>query len=180
MRKLHLITSSDELKPALCHIKFEHDKTYITNGHIAAILPTDIVLPGIINEGETLYVLGKEWAYAKAYNAISFKRTGNDVICRDAKGNKTVFEFAKPNQFTYPDVLNAFPSESDHETNTLSFDPKLYVSLLDGIGFERAVMKFSGENRAIKIIPYTVDYGTPKIDTSVLALLMPLQKPSLS
>ena len=176
MKKLHLICSNDTMSNPIVtsYIKFTFDRVFVTNGHVFAVLPTSEVLPGVLKEGEELFVHTNEWKNSKAYSAISFKRLDSEVICRDIKGNKTVFEFSKVS--TYPDIMPVFPLQSEASLNVVSFDAELYATLLEGIGCKRAIMKFTGPNKPIQVLPYNVDEYGKMLDPmkDVLAMILPI------
>lgn len=174
MKKLHLICGNNPLNEAQQFIRFTFDKTYATNGHVAAILSTKDVMPGILEEGEELFISAKDWKATSAFEAQNFIRMNGQIMVHSKKGTM-ILPFKTNPTFRYPDIEWAVPSSFDASLNYFGLNPKMYASLMDALGYETAKLRFSAVNKAIKVEPFTWNTQTREaVYADLTAIIMPL------
>lgn len=141
MRKLHLVTADDELRPALNHIQVKGGFVRATNAHILIKSPVKEVFGDVeFAQDEELYFEGKEWKASKMYNAVTIQREGNIFKALDRKRNVIGAIVAK----TSEDIAGKFPTVFDdvipnEETKfkpfrKFGFNADLYFRLAEAFG----------------------------------------------
>lgn len=173
MIKLHLICSDDDLRPAMCHIKFTQNEAIACDGYALVIAQTENVMPDIVQDGETLYIHQKEWKKAKAFDAVRFERDGDTVICYDRKFRRSVMQITTEDSFDriYPDVHSAIPDSFEGSINQIAFNPRDIARVCDAVGFQHSKLTFNAANRAIKVEPFEQYHH--ETYANVIAIVMP-------
>ena len=60
MKKLHLATGNDSLRPAMQHIQVKAGFCYATDAHILVKVPINEVFGGIVTDQDEIYISAKD------------------------------------------------------------------------------------------------------------------------
>lgn len=180
MKKLHLATSNDSLRPVMQYIQVKNGFCYATDAHILVKVPINEVFGNnIFNNYDCVYISGKEWKDQKMYKAVSFERKDNLLIAYDKKHQKLgMIEFLTTYQFEqkigkFPDCEMILPTEDKpkEDLSLISFNPTLYARI--GEALEETCQLFNltffGQRKAILI-----KHNKPEEFTKGIAVMMPL------
>lgn len=158
MKKLHLVTSTDSLRPALQHIQVINGHVFATNCHILVKIPVHEVFgPDLIQPNEELYFLGEQWKRQNIAKAIRIVRENNTFRAFDKKGVLIgIIEAIEKEKFSssvgrFPDCEIVIPTHEIDNINKIAFNHKLYNDLIECFNLETPIfyMEFRGERKAI-------------------------------
>lgn len=180
MKKLHLATSNDCLRPVMQYIQVKNGFCYATDCHILVKVPINEVFGNnVFDNLDWFYINGKEWKNQKMYKATRFEKKDNILIAYDNKGNKIgMLDFIRANDFQqkigmYPDCEMILPTEDKpkEDLSLISFNPTLYARI--GEALEETCQLFNltffGQRKAILI-----KHNKPEEFTKGIAVMMPL------
>jgi hypothetical protein len=157
MKKLHLVTSTDSLRPALQHIQVINGHVFATNCHILVKIPVNEVFgPDLIQPNEELYFLGEQWKKQNFSKAVRITRENNLFRALDKKGNLIgIIEAITPfNQnLRFPDCESVIPTGELDNISKISFNHNLYHDIVECFNLEVPLfhMEFRGQRKGIII-----------------------------
>jgi hypothetical protein len=177
MKKIHLATGNDSLRPSIGYIKITKEFSYATDCHIAVKIPTAEIL-GKLNVETEFYINGKEWAKFKFYNAENFGMYENQLTAYDKKGNRLgIIDVIKQENFQtktgykYPDVNGILPNESNKKAiENIGINAELYSKVTQAMGAESCKMTFFAENRGVMLKPVPAQYS----QNNSIGIIMPI------
>lgn len=158
MKKLHLVTSTDSLRPALQYIQVINKNVYATNCHVLVKIPVHEVFgSGLIEPDEELYFSAEQWKRQNFSKAVTIIRDNYTFKAFDKKGVLIgIIECMNNIKFTqevgrFPDCENVIPTGELDNINKISFNHRLYYDLIDCFNLETSIfyMEFRGERKAI-------------------------------
>jgi hypothetical protein len=180
MKKVHLATSKDNLRPALNYFQVKNGFVYASDCHILVKLPVDEVFgKGKFSTTDEFYILGEDWKKQKMYAAINFGEFQNILTAYGKKGETlgmlkilTASEF-KEKVGVFPDCEAIIPTE-DKPTESIvsiSFNPTLLDKLTEAMQDSCRLfnLTFFGQRKAI-----VVKHNKPEEYTNGLGLIMPV------
>jgi hypothetical protein len=156
MKKLHLITSTDSLRPALQNIQVKNGFCYATNCHVLAkIAKIDVFGPDVISNDEEIYFPADQWKKQNFAKAVTITREGLLFKAFDKKHAllgmiqaKTAGEI----EGKFPDCETVIPTSELSSVDKISFDHSLYFNLVECFNDEGQYrMEFRGQNKGIII-----------------------------
>lgn len=180
MKPLHILASTDGLRPQLNYIQLKNGFFSVTDGTKLFRCPVNEIF------NETLisslpaecYFLANDWKNSKIDKAHYLKLENNLIECMDKKFNTFGFlRFMDGNEFyqkigNFPNVEAVWPKIEDKtEIDQISFNPEFLDEIYRANGKNPLYLEFYGKNRAIKI---------KFKDSEAEALLMPLQLSTLN
>jgi hypothetical protein len=177
MKKLNLIVSNDDLRPALKYIQVINGHCYATNCHALVKIPnnevfgSDIILPN-----EEIYFSGEQWKKQNFFKAVRIIRDNNIFKAYDRKGLLIgMLECINGVEFRdkvgrFPDCEQVIPTSELDNINKISFSHKYYFDIIDCFNLETPLfhMEFRGQTKCIIIKPNVQEH------TEGFGLLMPL------
>lgn len=164
MKKIHLATSKDKIRPHLEYIQIKGGFAYATNCHILVKMPLCELFgkESELNcESYHFYIEAKEWQKNKFYNGSTFTLDGGNYLeALDSKGNRlgTIKIVTQP-QFEhigrYPDCDSViYSSEKPTEAvDIISFNPSLLSTLCEALGGSenKFIYTFFGRLKTIQV-----------------------------
>jgi hypothetical protein len=177
MKKIHLATGNDSLRPSIGYIKVTKDFTYATDCFVAVKIPTSEIL-GNLNIESEFYINGKEWAKFKFFNAENFGMYENQLTAYDKKGNSlgvidvvTQENFMNVAKYKFPDVNGILPNESNKKAiDNIGINAELYLKVTQAMGSDSCKMTFFAENRVVMLKPVPAQYS----ENNSIGLIMPI------
>lgn len=179
MKKLHLATSNDSLRPVMQYIQVKNGFCYATDCHILIKVPINEVFGDLFNEESEVYISAKDWKSQKVYNAYHFSKIDNIITVYDKKMNKIgMLEYMDKKIFEdkvgrFPDCEQVIYSKNvmPEDIDTISFNPSFYARI--GEALEETCqlfnLSFFGKTRAI-----LVQHNKPDQYTKGIGVLMPI------
>lgn len=156
MKKLHLVTSTDQFRPAMHNIQVKNGFCYGTNCHVLVkIAVIDVFGPDLIQIDEEIYFPADQWKKQNFYKAVTITRESLLFKAFDKKYNllgmiqaKTAGEI----DGKFPDCESVIPVSQLEPIDKISFDHSLYFNLIDCFNDEGIYrMEFRGQEKAIII-----------------------------
>lgn len=177
MKKIHLATGNDILRPSIGYIKVTKDFTYATDCFVAVKIPTAEIL-GDLNIESEFYINGKEWAKFKFFNAEIFGMYENKLTAYDKKGNRLGIIDVVPQEnfqtktgYKFPDVNGILPNESNKKAiYNIAINAELYLKVTQAMGSDSCKMTFFAENRGVMLKPVSAQYS----ENNSIGLIMPI------
>jgi hypothetical protein len=174
MKKLHLVTSKDSLRPQLQHIQVKDGFVYASDCHVLVKIPVNEVFADTIAENEELYFLGEQWKSQNISKAVYLKREGLIFKAFDKKMNLIgMIEAIEANVFTknvgqFPECNRVIPQGELEQINMLAINYKLYSNLVECFNDEATYrMEFRGNGRGVIIRNYNTK-------SEAIGLIMPI------
>lgn len=170
MKKLHLLTSKDALRPKFSYIQIKDGFVIATDTFKCAKFPFSEVFGNLETELNEFYINGENWKKCKFYNALKFTIENNYLTGYDKKGKMGICEILTKQQFEqscgqYPDTNFLFvENENEVELPFISFSPEHLYNLCEAIGGYAFKYIFFGLTKKIKI---------ESKDSEIKAVLMP-------
>jgi len=164
MKKIHLATSKDNIRPHLGYIQIKGGFAYATNCHILAKVPLCELFgkESELNKDDYhFYIEAKEWQKNKFYNGSTFTLDGGNYLeALDIKGNRlgTIKIVTQPqfdNIGRFPDCESViYSSEQPTEAvDIISFNPSLLSTLCEALGGNstKFIFTFFGRLKTIQV-----------------------------
>lgn len=164
MKKIHLATSKDKIRPHLEYIQIKGGFAYATNCHILVKMPLCELFgkeSELNNENLHFYIEAKEWQKNKFYNGSRFMLDANTYLeAIDHKGNKLgTIKVVNENDFknigNYPNCDSViYSSEQPTEAlDNISFNPSLLSTLCEAMGGDenKFIYTFFGRLKTIEV-----------------------------
>ena len=179
MKKLHLATSNDNLRPAMQFIQVKNGFCYATDAHILVKVPINEVFGSIVTNEDEIYISAKEWKDQKMFKAVYIFRNGNILTAFDKKMIKLgMLEFMEKETFEdkvgrFPDCERILPEENKPivDLGKISFNPSLYARICEALedSCQLFNLTFFGPNKAI-----LVKHNVQEEYTKGFGIMMPL------
>lgn len=160
MKKLHLVTGNDDLRPSMTYIQVLNGFCYATNGHVLVKIPiSEVFGPDIVLPNEEIYFSGDQWKKQNFSKAIRIIRENNIFKAFDKKGLLIGIIEAKTNEVfknevgRFPECEIVIPINELDNINNISFNHKLYFDIVECFNLEVPLfyMEFRGEKKGIMI-----------------------------
>lgn len=164
MKKIHLATSKDKIRPHLEYIQIKGGFAYATDCHIMVKMPLSELFgkESELNKNDYhFYIEAKEWQKNKFYNGVCFLLDGGNYLeATDQKGNKLgVIKIVTQPQFDhigrFPDCDSViYSSEQPTEAvDFISFNPSLLSTLCEALGGSETkfIYTFFGRLKTIQV-----------------------------
>lgn len=180
MKPLHILASTDGLRPTMQHIQLKNGFFSVTDGTKLFRCPVNEIFNETLIEmmPNECYFLANDWKNSKIDKSCYLKLQNNLIECMDKKFATIGFlRFIDANEFYqkighYPNVEAVWPKIGDKtEIDQISFNPEFLDEIFKANGKKILFLEFYGKNRAIKI---------KFKDSEAEALLMPLQLSSFN
>lgn len=177
MKKLHLLTSKDSLRPHLQYIQLKNGFCYATNCHILAKIDAEEVFLNIgIDMNEELYFSAEQWKKQGFFKASYFKREANIFKAYNLKHELIgMIEAIDADKFSqtigkFPECDQVIPEGSLCPIDRLAFSHEFYANLIECLtdGSEQYRMEFRGETKPILL------RNTTNKDSKNIGIIMPI------
>lgn len=170
MKKLHLLTSTDNLRQKYNFIQVKDGQVTATDCFKCAKFPFSEIFGDLQTELTEFYISGENWKKCKFHTALRFEIENGYLIGYDKKGKLGICEIVISEKFIqdygeYPNTDFLFNDiDNGNELASISFNPENLFNLCQALGGIAFNYLFFGQYK--KIIVQTKD-------SEVKACLMP-------
>jgi hypothetical protein len=174
MKKIHLAAGNDNLRPAQTYIKVTPEYSYATDSFIAVKIPTKEILNILVDR--EFYILAKDWAKFKFFNAVTFTKDGINLTGYDKKNERLgVIEIKYPESFGYnfkfPNVEMVLGEREHVETKQISINFELFSRVNQALGTCFHALNIYEKTQPIKLTPTKASINK---NCNGIGLIMPI------
>lgn len=175
MKKLHLVTSNDELRPAMTYIQVKGGNVYATNAHVMVKFPINEVFGvNVFSDTDEYYIDSQQWKTLKFFNADAMGLV-NGVLKAYKRGKFLgMMDVMSAEDFNnkvgkFPNCEAVIPQSGAEPVEAISFSPEYYYNLTECFNLAKSMFKmnFRGTNKVIMVENTTGD-------SAGLGLIMPI------
>lgn len=149
MKKLHLVTGTDALRPAMMYIQVKAGNVYATNGHMMVKFPIHEVFgENVFTDTDEYYIDSQQWKSLKFSSADAMGLV--DGILKAYKGGKFLgmMDIMSAENFQnkvgrFPNCEVVIPSSPLEPIEAIAFNPELYYKLVDCFNLAKSTFKMN-------------------------------------
>ena len=161
MKKLHLVTTKDNFRPAFEYIQVKNGFVYATDAHKLIKIPINEAFGSLPVDAPTeFYFKADAWKKGNFYKALYYNIKDNYLEAFDKKGKLGIIDILTLEQFTqevgrYPDCEQVLPADEKpaEAVDLISFNPSFLQELCEVFNqpTNNFIYTFFGKTKAIKV-----------------------------